>query len=269
MYPDDVPLVKTIVRTLLQHPQALPCGGTLTARRFLQLGLALGGSPSSFARLHALVQSAFLQDTDTTTATPIFSRAFLKAMESEQSFDDAPIYFWLHESIYADGDQFAPTAWSAHRAWEALVQAEPHVWDYNVTSAQDCPNPVLWFGEMTFPWMADDYGELKGYGLQMVAQTLASKTDWPSLYNPTQIRQSLSSSSMSSSTGTRAAAAVYVDDMFVDFDICHTLTSRDGPLQHCKVWITNDYQHSGLRDDGAAIFTKLHGMATGSIRTPS
>jgi hypothetical protein len=35
------------------------------------------------------------------------------------------------------------------------------------------------------------------------------------------------------------------------------------------MYITNDYQHSGLRDDGAKLFAKLHGMATGSIRTPS
>jgi hypothetical protein len=40
-------------------------------------------------------------------------------------------------------------------------------------------------------------------------------------------------------------------------------------LEKCKVWVTNDYQHSGLRDDGAMIFEKLYNMATGSIRTPS
>jgi hypothetical protein len=39
------------------------------------------------------------------------------------------------------------------------------------------------------------------------------------------------------------------------------VTARGGPLEKCKVWITNEYQHSGLRDDGARIFTKLLGMA--------
>ena len=258
MYPDDVALVRTIVRALVAQPTPLPSGGTLTARRFLQLGLALGGSPSSFARLHDMVQTALMENDDNDV---VFSRAFLKAMETEQSYDDAPLYFWLHESIYADGPQFAPTQWAADRAYQALVQADAAVWDYHLTSAVDAPNPVVWFGEMTFPWMAQDYGELKGVGLQAVANALAHKTDWPPLYNAEQMKRSL--------TVTRAAAAVYVDDMYVDFDICRQLTARGQPLDRLKVWITNDYQHSGLRDDGATIFHKLHGMAMGSIRTPS
>jgi hypothetical protein len=33
--------------------------------------------------------------------------------------------------------------------------------------------------------------------------------------------------------------------------------------------ISNEYQHSGLRDDGAMIFNKLLGMAKGEVGTPS
>ena len=68
---------------------------------------------------------------------------------------------------------------------------------------------------------------------------------------------------------SRAAAAVYYDDLYVDFDASMKVAARGGPLENCKVYITNEYQHSGLRDDGATIFSKLHGMATGSVRTPS
>ena len=68
---------------------------------------------------------------------------------------------------------------------------------------------------------------------------------------------------------SRAAAAVYYEDMYVNFDQCMKVTARGGPLEDCKVYITNEYQHSGVRDNGAEIFNKLHGMATGSIRTPS
>ena len=82
----------------------------MTARRFLQLGIALGGSPAAFASLHALFQSAFLEGTED-DEKPIFSRAFLKAIEIDQSYDDHPIYFWLHESIYADGKHYSPTRW--------------------------------------------------------------------------------------------------------------------------------------------------------------
>jgi len=98
-YPGDVQIVKRIVQHLLSqddsNPIKLPSGGTLTARRFLQLGLALGGSPgSSFANLHAIINSAFLDDDDDNE----LSTAFLKRIDYEQSFDDAPLYFLLHES---------------------------------------------------------------------------------------------------------------------------------------------------------------------------
>ena len=68
---------------------------------------------------------------------------------------------------------------------------------------------------------------------------------------------------------SKAAAAIYYDDMYVDFDACMKVTQRGGPLEKCKVWITNTYQHSGLRDDGANIFNKILGMAKGSDGTPS
>jgi len=68
---------------------------------------------------------------------------------------------------------------------------------------------------------------------------------------------------------SKAAAAVYYDDMYVDFNACMKVTKRGGPLENCKVWISNEYQHSGLRDDGAMIFNKLLGMAKGEVGTPS
>mmetsp|Transcript_5190 Transcript_5190/g.7527 ORF Transcript_5190/g.7527 Transcript_5190/m.7527 type:complete len:93 (+) Transcript_5190:376-654(+) len=71
------------------------------------------------------------------------------------------------------------------------------------------------------------------------------------------------------SGSSRAAAAIYYDDMYVDFEECRKVIARGGPLEQCKVWITNEYQHSGLRYDGATIFGKLLGMAKGSEGTPS
>ena len=64
-YPGDIPLVKKIVSKLIENPPALPSGGKLTARRFLQLGMSLGGSPSSFASMHDLLNSAFLHPNQT------------------------------------------------------------------------------------------------------------------------------------------------------------------------------------------------------------
>jgi hypothetical protein len=258
MYPGDIPLVKRIVKKLLEEPATLPSGGTLTARRFLQLGLALGGSPSSFASLHNLFQSAFLLPDETE-----LTKSFLKAVDNDQPFDDYPLYYLLHESIYADGPKNTPTNWACHRAYEDKIKT-PSEFDYRLTSQLNSDErPTLFFGEMVFPWMSEDYAECGGVGCTALANALAAKDDWGPLYDGDHMRQVLGDGR------SLAAAAVYYDDMYVDFDSCMKVTARGGPLEKAKVFITNDYQHSGLRDAGASIFSKLHGMATGSVRTPS
>jgi len=258
MYPGDIGQVKKIVQKLLQAPATLPSGGKLTARRFLQLGMNLGGGPSSFASMHNLISTAFLQPEEIE-----FTRAFLKAVDNAQPFDDNPIYFWLHESIYADGSKFSPTNWSSDRAYEAKIKT-PSEFDYKLTSQlQSDDRPTYFFGEMVFPWMTEDYAECGGIGCTALANALAMKDDWGPLYDADRMRAVLADGK------TKSAAAVYYDDIYVDFNCCMKVTQRGGPLEKCKVYITNEYQHSGLRDDGAHIFSKLHGMATGSVRTPS
>jgi pimeloyl-ACP methyl ester carboxylesterase len=258
MYPGDIPVVKKIVQKLLVEPQPLPSGGVLTARRFLQLGMMMGGGPSNFANLHSILSTAFLQPDESE-----FTRAFLKYMDNAEPFDEHPIYFWLHESIYADGSRFSPTNWSANQAYEAKIST-PSEYDYRLTSALASDDRLtLFFGEMVFPWMAEDYVECAGIGCTLLANNLASKDDWGRLYDADQMRMVLGDGR------TRSAAAVYYDDIYVDFDMCMQVTSPGGPLEKTKVYITNEYQHSGLRDAGSGLFTKLHGMATGSVRTPS
>ena len=122
---------------------------------------------------------------------------------------------------------------------------------------------------MIFPWMAQDYAELSGYGLTQVVEALHAKTDWGPLYNATHMKQVLGSSATSTIPKSRAASAMYFDDLYVDFDCSQKVTARGGPLEKVKVYVTNEYQHSGLRDDGAGLFTKLHGMAMGNVNTPS
>lgn len=258
MYPGDIPVVKKIVKKLLAEPASLPSGGTLTARRFLQLGMMLGGGPSSFASLHSILSTSFLQPNETE-----FTRAFLKTMDNAEPFDEHPIYFWLHESIYADGSNLSPTCWSANQAFEAKIKT-PSEYDYTFTSRlPSADRPTLFFGEMVFPWMAQDYAECSGVGCTALANNLAIKEDWCRLYDADHMRMVLGDGRTSS------AAAVYYDDVYVDFDLCMKVTAPGGPLEKTKVYITNEYQHSGLRDAGAGIFTKLHGMANGSVRTPS
>jgi len=261
-YPGDIDTVKRIVRKLLNEEVKMPSGGILTARRFLQLGLALGGTPgASFASLHSLVNSAFLDDVHDD-----ISHSFVKQVEGHQSFDDAPLYFLLHESIYADGPGSA-TEWAAHSSFEIISKSTAKEFDYK-QSANSNDTPTLFFGEMVFPWMAHgDFAEVSGHGMRMLSEALASKSDWLPLFDATNMQKALLNAS--GMAKTKSAAAVYYEDMYVDFDCCMKLVQRGAPLEGVKVWVTNDYQHSGLRDDGATIVQKLLGMAKGCIRVPS
>mmetsp|Transcript_20166 Transcript_20166/g.29958 ORF Transcript_20166/g.29958 Transcript_20166/m.29958 type:complete len:722 (+) Transcript_20166:85-2250(+) len=262
-YPGDVATVKKIVRKLLAHensadPIILPSGGILTARRFLQVGLALGGSPgTSFANMHSVINSAFVdEDSDE------ISNAFLKTIDYEQSFDDAPLYFLLHESIYADGE--GATQWAANQSYESHVEANSE-FDYRVTSEEDNSNPTLFFGEMVFPFMAHgDYSELSNSGMRTLSEALAEKSDWLPLFDETNMRTALVHKKKS-----RAAAACYYDDMYVDFECAMKLVQRGCPLEGVKVYVTNEYQHSGLRDDGANIINKLAAMSKNRLHVPS
>lgn len=259
-YPGDIATVKRIVCALLDRPVQLPSGGNLTARRFLQLGLQfLGSSPSSFASLHNLIAVAFVgEDQD------IFSKHFLKHIDSLQPFDDNPVYFLLHESIYANSKTCSPTNWAAHSVYENLTKT-PSEYRYDLTAKLNSNDrPTLFFGEMVFPWMADgDYAELSGLGMKLLAHALAQKDDWTSLYNSDQMKKAFLEHK------TKAAAAVYYDDLYVDFDASMKVTRRGAPLEKCKVFVTNEFQHSGLRDNGADIFHKLFHMCKGSIHVPS
>jgi hypothetical protein len=111
-----------------------------------------------------------------------------------------------------------------------------------------------------------DFAEVSGHGMRMLSESLATKNDWLPLFDASNMRKALSGGA---SAKTRAAAAVYYEDMYVDFDCCMKLVQRGAPLEGVKVWVTNEYQHSGLRDDGASIVQKLLGMAKGGIRVPS
>lgn len=257
-YTGDVDAVKRIVARLEKEPEKLPSGGILTSRRFLMVGIGLGGSPSAFASLHSLFSTAFISEDE-----DVFSKAFLKEIDGMQPFDDHPIYFLLHESIYADSNsECKKTNWSAFRAYDPAAD-----FDVKLSSQPESPDPPFLTGEVVFPWMADgDFAELSGLGMRALAQSLANKDDWRDLYNPSNMRKALATDGSGTS---KAAAAVYYDDMYVDFDACMRVTKRGGPLENCKVFISNEYQHSGLRDDGANIFNKILGMAKGEVGTPS
>ena len=224
--------------------------------------MSLGGGPGSFEQLHDLIVDAFLEGTD---GKAVLSQNFLREVERSQPFDTNPIYALLHESIYINGPGNSSN-WAAHRSLSSHSCSEQFNFEARSESKQ-VNEPVLFFGEMVFPFMVEDYEELKGLG--DVAQHLASRRDWSELYGTVK-------NDLDGKCG--GACAIYFDDMYVDREL--SLKALDDSLPGVKVsrsesrrmirknmsnlphrptqpWITNEYQHSGLRDSGALIFKTL------------
>jgi hypothetical protein len=95
---------------------------------------------------------------------------------------------------------------------------------------------------MVFPWMFTQYTNL--VPLKPTAELLAQKQDWTPLYDI----------EMLSNNKVPVSCAVYADDMFVDMDLTRQ-TLADIP--NSAAWITNEYEHNGLRVDGEHILDKL------------
>jgi pimeloyl-ACP methyl ester carboxylesterase len=262
--------VKTIVRALRASPQQLPSGGTLTARRFLQLGLLLGSS-TGFEALHQLLEAPFLgglampaADGSADGAPPRLSREFLKDVEARQAgFESNPLYWLLHEPIYATGGA-QPTAWAAERVLrdelvgspfdaDAVLDADAAAAADGVPSASASGAPVYFSGEMVYSWMADDYAELRG--LKGAAELLAAKADWPPLYDEAALRD----------TRVPVACLIAYDDIYVERDFSEAVAKLLG--DKCVVWVSNQFAHSALRDD-PAVFSKLLEMSQGEAGIP-
>ena len=86
--------------------------------------------------------------------------------------------------------------------------------------------PPLFFGEMIFSWMFADYAELRP--LAKVAGLLAKEKDWPPLYDLEQLAKN----------EVPIAAATYVEDMYVDYELSNETKTK---IRGCQQWITNKY----------------------------
>ncbi|MFA0413045.1 alpha/beta fold hydrolase [Vibrio renipiscarius] len=225
-FPQAQSLCQAIADHLIDHEEFLPNGQPFTVEQFQQIGINFGMSDSFIATYYQL-ENAFIE----VSGQPQLRYEFLNAMLSEQGFQTNPIYAILHESIYCQGNA---SNWSAHRVrneWAA----------FNYQKGQ----PFYFTGEMVFPWMFEQYTNLKP--LQQAAEILAAKTDWPTLYNAEQL----------ANNAVPVSCAVYADDMFVEMDFSRETLAG---IPNANAWITNEYEHNGLRADGERILDKLIAM---------
>ncbi|KAF1839726.1 proline iminopeptidase [Decorospora gaudefroyi] len=218
-YPEDVERVKRIVKLLSRFGDTtvrVQGGeGHLSANRFLQLGIQFG-KHGGIDSVHELVLRA---DTDLTQFGHL-TRPTVLALEAAQSYDSNVIYAILHEPIYC---QNRASDWSAERVLQKFPEFS--------LSRLDSRDPVYFTGEMIYPFMFNCYPEL--CKLKAVAELLAKETDWPKLYDMEQLKKN----------EVPTYAAVYVDDMYVDFDLSME-TART--IKGCKPFVTNMMYHDGI-----------------------
>jgi pimeloyl-ACP methyl ester carboxylesterase len=227
-YPEDVQRAKDIARRLAAGTTRLPTGAALTVEAFQSLGRMLGSSTGSHA-LHYLMEDAF--------AGADLSDDFCYRVLSHLSFSAGPLYAVLHEACLAQDEA---TEWSAQRVRSEFPQ-------FDGAAAVDGDAPLLFTGEMIYPWMFDTDPVLEP--LAEAAQLLA-EVDWPPLYDPERLR----------ANEVPAAAAVYFDDMYVPAEFS-VPTAR--AIRGLKPWITNEYQHDGLRVSGGRVLDRLIALVRG------
>jgi pimeloyl-ACP methyl ester carboxylesterase len=223
-YPKDVEKVARIVEHLQKNAVFLPTGEPLTVERFLQLGLNFGfnSSGGSMNTVHYLLESAFDSSNDS-----MLSYSFLRDVESQLHFNSNPIYALLHEAIYCQG---RASNWSAARLVSEFDEFRKN------------SMPIFFSGEMIYPWMFEEYTCLKPF--KEVAELLASYSQWPSLYDGDRLKNN----------DVPCVGTIYCNDMYVARQLAEQTAAA---IRGMKVWITNEYEHDGLRQDGEVLLDRL------------
>ena len=141
-----------------------------------------------------------------------------------------PLYAVVHESCWADGEA---TRWAAERVMPDDFRGDL----------------TLLTGEHVAPLVFEEDPALRP--LRDSAHLLAEHP-WPRLYDAEALE----------SCEVPAAAAVYVDDPYVDLALSLETVER---IPSMRAWVTNEYLHNGLRADGERILDRLLGMVRGRI----
>ena len=158
---------------------------------------------------------------------PFGSSAFLYDAEAGVRWGRNPIYATLHESSYADG---FPTRWSAARVLPAEVEEQGY-----------------FTAEHVFPWMWEDYSRLRPH--RPAAEILAEHP-WPRLYDGDRLRHN----------EVPVVATIYVNDVYVERDYAMETAAL---IKGLRPWITNEYEHNGIRADGERVLDRLLALLKG------
>ncbi|WP_035797640.1 alpha/beta fold hydrolase [Kitasatospora mediocidica] len=238
-YPQDVEAVRRIAEHLATSAAPLPDGGLLTVEAFQALGLLLGSGSGSDS-LHYLLEEAWVRG----SAGLELSDTFLAGAQAKLSYADGPLYAVLHESIYGQRSvDPGATDWAAQRVRSEFPE-------FDAVRALEAGSPVHFTGEMIYPWMFETDPALRP--LRGAAELLAQRTDWPDLYAPEVL----------ATNQVPVVAAVYHDDMYVD--TADSLATADA-VRGLRTWVTNEWEHDGLRVSGNQVLDRLIRMSRGEL----
>ena len=242
-YPDDDATLRDILTHLATHEEILPTGERLTPGRLRMLGMLLG-TATGFDQLHYFFEGPFTHVRGERRLTT----QFLDMVWRQVSMNDSPMYALLHESIYAGALSSLhgqATNWSAWRLAQAAGSdgvSEGFALD---ADPRDTSTPIYLTGEHIYPFIFDEDPALTP--MRQIAHALAAKTDWGTLYDLDVLADAR----------VPASAAVYAEDMFVPLELSLDTARAAG----VRTWVTNEYQHDGLRVGGGEVLSRLIDLA--------
>lgn len=223
-FPGDVVQVGRVADFITSHDVRLPDGDRLSVRRLQTLGLDFGMMPG-FENVHWIIDEAFARPDR-------LSDHFLATVMTTTSFDGNPLFATLQESIYGHGE--GATNWAAERIRAQFPEFAP-----------EC-RPLLFTGEMMFPWMFEEIRSLRPF--RAGVEALAQRQDYSPLYDLARL----------AANEVPVSAVIYYDDMYVDAGLSLDTARGVGNLRH---WVTNEYEHDGIRES-ARVFQRLRSMVS-------
>ena len=235
-FPDDLKLMKKVAN-FIKNNEVTHNGNKITVELLRMVGYRfVFGMPNGHADLHFALQRAF-----TTSEEVEISCYFKEYMLTNFMFNTNPMYAIIHETIYPDGPgEKNATNFAADRVMKTKYK-EYYTMDkdYNI---EDNAEIFYFVGEVALPQVYDNMVCLQPF--KEVAYELAKKDDWTSLYNPEQLMQNK----------VPTVAIAFYEDFAVDREAS---IDTAGMIQGCKVWITNEFEHDGVKQNERVIETLL------------
>ena len=225
-FPQDAAALRRLADHLEEHEVLLPDGDRLTARRLRFLGNSFGMS-DGYATVHWLLDEAWHGDD--------LADGFRYAVMAATGFVDTPI---------AALQEFTSTSGGAATGWarRAGPRRPPGLRGGRRPAAVHRRDDVS----------LDVPGDRRAEAVRRGRRPAGRLDDWPPLYDPRRWPPTRSRSARRSTsttcTWTRTCS-------------CRTAAA----MGNTRVWVTNEYEHNGLRLAGDVILDRLMGMAAGRL----